>query len=98
MPIPYQKLPAEIRKLTAPYSAAAEIVSGDTLTTATVAVSPAGLTLGSPTVDTSSNQVTFLISDGDAGTTYTVTCLANTTGGADIGAQVQIAVTNSFLG
>jgi hypothetical protein len=97
MPVPFPKLPTEVRLATANYSTAAEIVGGDTLASAAVSCDPSGLALGTPTVDSGANLVSFTIGSGTAGTTYIVSCLATTAGGEVIGAQVQVNVTNDLL-
>lgn len=50
--------------------------SGDNISTATVTISPSGPTLGTKTI--SGQIVKQYISGGTSGTTYKVTCVANT--------------------
>jgi hypothetical protein len=55
------------------------LAEGDTVSTATVTVSPSGLTLSTKTV--SSPTVKQWVSGGTAGTRYRLTCAAVTSGG-----------------
>ncbi len=72
---------------------AAGTLSADPISTATVTASPTGLTIGTPTVNSSTADVQgvehlaeqavgVLLSGGTAGVTYTVTCTVVTDGGA----------------
>ena len=56
------------------------IASGDTITTVTTSVSPAG-ELAVDSVQISSPEVKIWVSGGEAGSTYTITVTASTTAG-----------------
>ncbi len=68
------------------------LLSTDTIASATVAGSPSGLTIGTPSVLSGGKQVQVRISGGTAGETYTVTCLAVTSGGYTITGDAYLEV------
>lgn len=59
-----------------------DVMESDTMASATVASTPSGLTIGSPSV--SGDTVTVRISAGTDGTTYRLKVQGTTTGGYDI--------------
>jgi hypothetical protein len=77
-----------------------EIDAGETLVSATVAVSPAGPTLGSVTtygfgpdgVTPASYACRFNCSGGTAGTEYTITCTGTLSGGGVVAAAAILRV------
>lgn len=84
--------PGEVRKYTWDFSLFPEVVAGDTLTgTPTITASPAGLTIGSPSI--SGPRVTALITVGAATASYLTVCAAATAGGSTLECLGRLEVT-----
>lgn len=85
----FTKQPREIVDFDIDYST---VLSGrtDTLSTKTVEVSPAGLTIVSSTI--TGNKIKVIVSLGTTGVTYKVTTLATTTAGLVYEDEVNILV------
>lgn len=92
------KIAAEARAFVFDFSKHAEVIAGETLSSPSVPT-VSGLTIGTPAVISSAvdqipqgKGVQVLISGGTAGTTYTVDCKVNTSGGATIARRAKIRV------
>jgi len=76
------KYNTEIRTFAFNYEEMPEIVAGQTLASATITATPAGLTIGTPSI--SGGKVFFVVTGGTAGVTYDIQCLATTSSGSKL--------------
>ena len=92
-----RKYAGEVRAYGFDFSKFPEVMSGETLSSPTVTVSPTGPTIGTPTVTTvpfdpgrgaeliqTGKGVKVSVSAGTAGVSYTLTCTVTTSGGATL--------------
>lgn len=79
MPTVLTKRPTEVRNFDFEFGYQPEITGGETLSgTPTVAATPSGLTIGSPTI--TGTKVRVQISSGTDGVEYRLTCTCSTSG------------------